>query len=122
MKKKEDKKKDNLIGKLGTQAVTVLFIFAILLFVLSSTDFKKENTISLSELSSKINSGLVKEIDVELDELKIKTSDGKDFIAKKEREASLTESLKNLGVKSNKLDEVKIKIEDPSSFAYYLAQ
>ena len=121
MSKKNKEKKENIIAKLGSQIITALFIFAVLLFLFSGKNLKDEKTISLSDLAGKINSGLVQEIDVELDELKIKTKDKKNFIAKKEREASLTETLKNLGVEKDKLDEVEIKVVDPSSIGYYLA-
>ncbi len=120
--KKEKNKNSKIYSKLGTQAITAFLVFAVLILLFSTSKTEKEKTISLSELVGKINAGLVSEIDVDLEKLKIKTLDQKEFLAKKEKEASLTESLNNLGVDKDKLRKLKIEVVDPSSFGYYFAK
>ncbi len=121
MKNLKNKKPKNIFQKLGGQLITVILILVLILVFSSSSKVKKENEITLSQLAQKINSGQIKEIKVELGDLKITDINKKELFSKKENESSLTESLKNLGVKSEILDSVNIKIQDPSSMGYYFA-
>ena len=80
---------------------------------------EKPEQLSLSQLTDQINAGQVAEIGINGNELKIKLSDGKNAVSKKEAESGLTESLKNLNVNPAALQKVKIAIESESGFNYW---
>ncbi len=81
----------------------------------------KPQELSLSQLTDKINAGQVTEIGINGEELKIKLADGTPAISKKEAEAGLTQSLKNLNVNSEALQKVKLAVESQSGANYWAA-
>ncbi|OGD24303.1 cell division protein FtsH, partial [Candidatus Azambacteria bacterium RBG_16_47_10] len=102
-------------------------VYAILVFVVLSALFSLMRapkdaieTVALSQLAAQVNEGIVKEIAVENNDLSITLSDGKKESAKKENEASLTESLKNYGVDAEKLRAVNIAIQEPSGALFWI--
>ena len=82
----------DLIKKIGI--VLALFLLISGIFVLYSAPKEKPTDVSLSELSTQINEGKIKEITVTQDKLDIKTAEDKMEKSTKEKEAGLTESLK----------------------------
>ncbi|MDO8664376.1 MAG: ATP-dependent zinc metalloprotease FtsH [Candidatus Liptonbacteria bacterium] len=99
-------------------AVLTLVLLSMIFSGFSGTTEKPEQ-LSLSQLTDKINAGQVGEIGINGNELKIKLSDGKSAVSKKEAESGLTESLKNLNVNPAALQKVKIAIESESGFNYW---
>ncbi len=99
-----------------------IFLFLALTFVYSlvtggSTETK---TISLSEVARTISAGEVKQIIVAGNNLEIIKKDDIKLEAKKETEASLSETLASLGVTTEKMAGVDIQIKNESGFAYVL--
>ncbi|MBI3671353.1 ATP-dependent zinc metalloprotease FtsH, partial [Candidatus Azambacteria bacterium] len=77
---------------------------------------------TLSQLASEVNEGKVSEILVKSNNLEITLKEeNKKQKTRKEEEASLTESLKNYGVDSEKLRDIKIQINEPSGAGFWLS-
>ena len=93
----------------------VAFIFAYF-----NSAFEKPKVITLSELVSKINSGEVSKIVVRNDDLNIILKDNSNYSAKKEIEGSLTETLKNYGVDSSKLQEINLQVEQNVGLSFWI--
>ncbi len=103
-----------------------LIVFGILIVTASiaaifDSSAKSSTTIALSEAVSKINSGNVKEIDINGDNIQIVSNDGSLFSAKKESSVSAFETLVNLGADKAKMSAVKIEIKDQSGFGSFLS-
>ncbi|MEK9174324.1 MAG: ATP-dependent zinc metalloprotease FtsH [Patescibacteria group bacterium] len=104
--------------------LTPYFFVAILVFgviILYQGPAQKEKEVSLNSLVSQINDGQVKAITVEGSALSIELADDTKQKARKENEASLTETLSNYDVNQEKLAAVAITIKEPSGFAFWAA-
>jgi len=95
-------------------AVAVFFVLAGL-FSLYSQPLEKIEEVSLSQLARQINDGQIAKIEVAGNRLNIETREGKKEKSQKEIEASLSESLVNIGVDKEKLKDVQITNQDDSS-------
>ncbi len=95
-----------------------MIITAAYIFISNNTHEKK--TISLSELAKDVNTGLVTKISVDGDTLTATLKDASVVTAKKEVEASLSETLKNYGVTPDKLSATDITVVEQSNLAYWL--
>jgi cell division protease FtsH len=95
-----------------------MIITAAYIFISNSTHEKK--TVSLSELAKDVNTGLVTKISVDGDTLTATLKDESVVSAKKEVEASLSETLKNYGVTPEKLSATDITVVEQSNLAYWL--
>ena len=100
--------------------IITLVLLSMIFSGFSGTTEKPEQ-LSLSQLTDKINAGQVGEIGINGNDLNVKLSDGKSAVSKKEAEAGLTESLKNLNVNPEALQKVKIAVESESGFNYWAA-
>ncbi len=112
----------------------IAIVFLILLIVsgfvtLVRSPFTSEKEeVSLSKLVSQINNSEVKDIVVRGEQLEIILKNdpskpdeaGKKEISKKEAGTSISESLINLGVDKEKLNQVNLDIKNESGTAYYL--
>jgi len=96
--------------------ITIAAFFALF----NETGEKKEN-VSLSKLVEQINQEQVSTITIRGDKLEIELKDGKIEKATKEKEASLTESLKNYDVDSKKLGLVNLEVKQESGFVFWAA-
>ncbi|HLN19371.1 MAG TPA: ATP-dependent metallopeptidase FtsH/Yme1/Tma family protein, partial [Patescibacteria group bacterium] len=103
----------NILRYIGFVLLIFLFISGIM--VLYGTPSQKPEQVSLTQLANQINEGQVKKITVNNNELEIEKNDGKTEKATKEKEAGLTESLKNYGVDTQKLQSVNIDVKGESS-------
>lgn len=99
--------------------ILLVFLFIAGLMVLYGTPENKPEKISLTALVSEINEGQVKAISVNNDNLSIELNDGKKQETIKEKEAGLTESLKNYGVNEEKLRAVNIEVKSESSLGLW---
>jgi L-fucose isomerase-like protein len=88
---------------------------------LSSLPSQKVKDVSLNELVAQINDGKVASITVEQNMLDIALQDKTKERASKESEASLSETLTNYGVVTEKLNAVNITVKEPSGFAFWAA-
>lgn len=127
--KKNSKKQNNSNNKTrGTRGgwgsnfigTIAIFVLLIVVYVLISTTSKAPETISLSQIASDITTSKVKEIKVEGNLLSITYADGVKKTAKKEFESSLSESLKNYGVKDESLGKVNITVGEEGGALYWL--
>jgi cell division protease FtsH len=94
--------------------VIILAIFLLIsaVFTLFFDPFEQEQELSLTELVGSINTERVKEITVTGDELQVVFLDDTVFKSRKESEATLSESLINYGVQSDKLELVNVITKD----------
>ena len=99
-----------------------VLVFAVIsaLFSLVRAPAETVEEVALSKLATQVNEGIVKEIIVEGSNLSVVLNDDKKETTKKENEASLTESLKNYGVDSEKLRAVNITMQEPSGMLFWL--
>ncbi len=89
-------------------------------FTLLNNPTEKPAEISLSQLVEQINQEQISTIVIKGDQLEIELKDGVKEKATKEKEASLTESLKNYGLDSAKLKLVNLEIKGESGLAFWL--
>ena len=80
----------------------------------------KTETLSINQLVSKINSSEVSKITVQGNNLLIDLKDGKKATAKKETDASLSQTLNNYGVSPSVLDQLNLEIQDESGFKFWM--
>lgn len=99
-------------------AITTLIVIS-LVFSLFFQGQQPPKKISLNQLAQKINAGEVSQIIVNGEELKIILSDQSKAVSKKEAEASLTETLKNLNVDQAALQKVEILVESQSGWQFW---
>ncbi|MEI7426148.1 MAG: ATP-dependent zinc metalloprotease FtsH [Candidatus Moraniibacteriota bacterium] len=98
----------------------LFFVFLSGIFILFNNPEKKPEEVSLSILVAQINDQKIKEISISNDELTITMLDGKIEKALKEKEASITETLKNYGVDQEKFKGVNILVKGESSSSLWL--
>jgi cell division protease FtsH len=102
-------------------AIILLVFFVISgIVMLYNTPVQKINDINLNELANQINDGKVQEIQVEGEKLNIVLNDNTKEKSQKEAETSLSESLKNYGVDSEKLRSVSIGVKDTATAAFWI--
>ncbi|MBU1136758.1 ATP-dependent zinc metalloprotease FtsH [Patescibacteria group bacterium] len=107
-----------LLKNLGIAFLAFLIIASIFALINGESDKTKE--ISLTQLVDQINSEQVKSITVSSDQLQIELKNGDIETATKEKESSLTESLKNYGVDSQKFQSVNLEIKSEGTLAFWL--
>ncbi|MBU1177168.1 ATP-dependent zinc metalloprotease FtsH [Patescibacteria group bacterium] len=89
-------------------------------FTLFNNTTEEAEELSLSNLVEQINQENVSVITIKGDKLEIELKDSTKQEATKERETSLTESLKNYGVDSEKLKLVNLEIKGESGAAFWV--
>lgn len=99
--------------------VILAFLLISGIFILYNAPAQKPQEVNLSDLVKGINEENVKSIDVEANKLAIELNDGSKQKANKESESSLTESLKNYGVDTEKLKKVNINVKGESSVGFW---
>ncbi len=102
----------------------ILWAIASLIIISLLFSFFLENKatpieLSLNDLANKINAGEVVKIQVNGEDLKINLKDGQEASSKKEAEAGLSETLKNLGVESEALQKVAFDIKEQSGWQFW---
>ena len=97
------------------------FIVAVGLFSLLRGETTKPVKLTLSQVAQKIAADEVSKITVKENSLKIDLKDGSEAEARKETEAGLTESLRNLGAETETLQKVELLVEGPSAWQQWLA-
>jgi cell division protease FtsH len=98
----------------------LIFMLISAAYILISGNSSKNKDISLSELAKDVSAGTVKTIEVSGDSLTIHMKDDTVVSAKKEVEASLSETLKNYGVSADKVSATDITVKSDSGVAYWL--
>ena len=98
----------------------VLLVASVLVGFFNSPSITS-STAALSDIVAKVNAGLVKEIDVQNDDLTVILKDDSQITAKKETSISAFETLLNLGADKAKLTAVKTVVKQDSAFSILLA-
>jgi cell division protease FtsH len=101
-------------------ALVVLICISIA-FSMIFGDFAKEESsaITLNEVVAKIKNNEVKKIAVDGSDLEIITQDDKTFLAVKEQDSSLSETLKNYGITSEQLNGIQVEIKNESDWGVW---
>ena len=100
----------------NTAIAFALFLLIAGIFSLYNTNSSQKPTdVSLDKLVEQINKEQVKSIQVIDNNLEITLKSGEKEKTQKEQESSLSETLKNYGVKSEKLAQIQINIKDTSA-------
>ena len=114
-------KKETSLTKILAKNIFGILVFFGIIFLLSTylkDDTKKPQNINLSELVNDINAEKITSIKNINDKIEITYKDETVKFSKKENEASLTDTLSNLGVDKTKLALTSIEIKDDTSFGY----
>ena len=104
----------NKFGK-NIGIAVVLFLIITWMIMVFTSPVEKATEVSLSKISTQINEGKVKKIEVEGNKLLVELENNEKQVAYKEPESSLSESLNNVGVDREKLSAIQIEIKDTSS-------
>ena len=122
--KKKGKKKGKIpLGQSLWQHLLVTFlIFFIIIgaYSLIAENTTKEEKVAISQLATQITAGEVSEINVKGEELEILYTDGTEKKSKKEVGTAITDTLTNYGVSLEELNSIKIDIQNPSGFLFWL--
>jgi len=102
----------------------LLIVFVILLiisgiFTIYSSPFEEKEKIPLNQVVTHINNDEVSKIIIQENKLEIELKDGTKKESQKESESSLTESLKNYNVDTEKLNQIVLEIKDPSGIGFW---
>lgn len=105
-------------------STVLLLVFVMLAFSYISEQKVEPEQFSISEVVTQVKAGEVKEIVVRGSELEIQYNDETRVagIAKRETDASVSESLINLGVSSEELAQVTIDVQRETGFGYWFGQ
>jgi len=98
----------------------LIFLIIAGFFTLLNGSAEKPEEISLSQLVEQINQENVSTIIIKGNTLEIELKDGSKEKTSKEKETSLTESLKNYGIDSEKLKLVNLEVKSESGLAFWL--
>ncbi len=95
----------------------LFFVMASVFSLFEDPNAKKVEDITLTELAVRISEEKVKEIVIEGDNLDIELKDGVKERSLKEKDTSLPETLRNLGVSEEKINKVNISVKRESEFS-----
>ena len=120
---KKGNKKPSKFGLINSISIAILILFLITSFysIIADQNTNTKN-IALSDLVHDIGMGKVTEVTVKGDDLIALYSDKTLKTAKKEVDSSVTETFTRYGLTPEKLNAVKINIEGPSGFSFWLIQ
>lgn len=112
-------------GSFFGNVITALLVFMVIIgvyMIIAENQSTLQQEISLSELSSDVNTGKVGEINVRGDDLQIiYVGTAKvEKTAKKESGTALTSTLSNYGVDKTRLEAVKITIRNQTGLGYWI--
>ncbi|MDP3958020.1 MAG: ATP-dependent zinc metalloprotease FtsH [bacterium] len=109
--------------QLISNILTVIIVFMLitsLYSVITETTGGKIEEIAVSEVAKHVTAGEVKKITVEGEKLTILLNDETELKSKKEREASLSETLSNYGVTAAQLARTEIEIKGDTGLSFWL--
>jgi cell division protease FtsH len=116
----KNKNNDSHSRSLVKNIALILLLFFVMASVFSlfeDPNAKKVEDITLTELAVRISEEKVKEIVIEGDNLDIELKDGVKERSLKEKDTSLPETLRNLGVSEEKINKVNISVKRESEFS-----
>lgn len=98
----------------------IIFMLISAAYIIVTGGIKEKKDVSISEVAKYVNSGEVKSIEIKGDTLSVLLKDETVVTSKKEVEASLSETLKNYGVSSEKLALTEIKVSSDTGFGFWM--
>ena len=101
-------------------SVLLLLLLAGAYSYFTGTGTAKPADVALSQVASDINSGSVKSVEVNGNDLKIIYADDTEKKSKKEPESGLSETLRNYGVTQEALNKVSIDIKREGGFQFWV--
>lgn len=110
---------NKLLKNLGTLFL-IFLIFSFIFALYNSSQSEDQEKVSIDKLVEEIKNDQVKSITVSGEKVNIELKDEKKQILTKEKEASLSETLKNYGVETEKLQAVPISVEGESGLSFWL--
>ncbi len=118
-KKPQQQKK---VPNIANQITIAIFIFISITLIYSwvSSSPSTVKNLTISDVAKNITEGTIEKIDVVGQDVNIKFKDKTEGIAKKELEASLSETLFNYGVTKEQLAGTPIEVKNESGFGYWL--
>lgn len=120
MKKKKGPQKPGFHFFQHFLSILVFFVLLSFLYATFGGEQNKPEEVSVSWVAQQVRSGEVEKIIVQGDKLSITLVDETQAVAKKEREASLSQTLVNYGVSQDDLVDVVIEVKNESGFGYWL--
>lgn len=122
-KNTENKKKPSRFGLVNSVATVILILFVITnIFSAISEQGADTNSIAISDLVKDINGAKITEVTVKGDNIIALYSDKTTKTAKKETDSAVTETFARYGLTPEKLNTLKINIQGPSGFGYWVVQ
>jgi len=126
--KNKGEKDGSKTPKLGKRQLISNILTAIIIFMLITSLYSvimenrksDDKIITLSEVAQKVINGDVKKLTVEGENLTVLFNDDTTQKSKKEREASISDTLKNYGVTSEQLSKAEIEIKSDTGFSFWL--
>jgi cell division protease FtsH len=110
--------KPNIINQIIIAIFIFISITMIYSFITQSSDEVKN--LNISDIAQNVTEGTIEKIEVVGSDINVSFKDGTEGIAKKEVEASLSETLFNYGVTREELASTPIEIKNESGFGYWL--
>jgi len=118
--KKKDSKKPHNFWQNVINIVLIFLAMSVLYSLISGDDLKKVEEVTLSQVAQYVEEGQVETLVVRGDKLEIVLTDETEYKSKKEREASLSETLVNYGVTEEELKTVVIDIKSETGFVFWI--
>ena len=107
----------NLTKNIIWAIITLIVISLVLSYFIAPQT--QPQTLNLNQLVSDINANQVKQIKVNGAELDITMTNGSAAIAQKETESGISDTLKNLGVNEQALQNVDLQVVNQSGWEYW---
>jgi len=111
---------NKLLKNLGSLFLVFLLLSFLFALYNSGRPANKAEQISMSRLADEIKTDQVQKISVEGNRVNVDLKDNKKQTLNKEKEASLTETLKNYGLEPDKLQGVEISMKEESGLVFWL--
>lgn len=111
----------NSLSKRIIFAIFALFLLSVVFSALMGNGGPQVQKVALNDLAQKIQSGQVKSVSVNGDDIEATLSDNSKVSTKKETELGLTETFKNLGVDPVALQKVSFSINNDTGWRFWLS-
>ncbi len=111
---------DNVMKNIGIGLLILLTVVSLVGFYNRPNETTQD--VSLSRVAQEINNGQVKSITVDQADVNVALKNSSlHLVTQKEPDASITDTMKNLGVSQDQLRGIEIVIKKPSGLSYWLA-
>jgi len=101
--------------------IIISLLFVAFFFSLFYSPEKSPIELTVSQLANKINSGEISKITVQGEKLNIELANGEKAVSQKEKEAGLSETLKNYGVETRAIQSIVMEVKDESGAKFWMS-